>query len=257
MKRKTGVFFFLLFGLPLFLLFAVAAPARADSPDPWRFDLYLYFWPAGLSGDLAAEGHCAHTRLKFDDILHDLKMGANGAFEVSKGDWFFLNDFIYLDVSHKTSEMVPPGVAVNATLDTRILMDMAAVGRQWETAPVRWKAFFGARYFYGRVRLDAIEQLGPSDPEALVVKTDEWVTPVVGGGFDLPFNERLSFHFLTDVGAADRSFNWEVIPSVGWTFNPTLTALAGYRLLDVRHKQSGFKVDSLMHGPIVGLKISF
>lgn len=229
---------------------------RAQESEPLRYDLYLYLWTAGLDGDVSASDHTARSRIKFEDIIHDLKMGASAAFQISKGDWFLLNDFLYMNVSHKTRETIPPGVDVNATLETRVLMDMFAIGRQWQD-PVRWKVFFGARYFYGRVRLDAIESLGPFHQEAIVTKTEEWVTPTIGAGIELPLNDRLSFSFIADIGAAAKSFNWEVIPLFCWKFNDTVSAQAGYRVLDIRHKNDDFKIDALMHGPIVGVKISF
>lgn len=226
--------------------------------NPIQLDLFLYFWPAGLDGDVSAEGHTAYTSLKFGDIIDDLKMGANGAFKISKGDWYLFNDFIYLDLSHKTSENIAsiPGASIDATLDTRILIDMLVLGRQWQK-PVNWNLFAGARYFYGRMRLDAIENLGPAHREALIVKTDEWVIPVIGGGLELPFNDKLAFNFAADIGAMDKSFSWEAVPKFCWKFNKTITAEVGYRFLDIRHKEEGFKLDTLMHGPIIGAKITF
>lgn len=107
------------------------------------------------------------------------------------------------------------------------------------------------------MRLDAIGSLGPVEKEALIVKTDEWVTPVIGAGVELPFNDKLAFNFTADVGGLDKSFSWEVVPKLCWKFNKTITAEVGYRLLDIRHKEEGFKLDTLMHGPIVGAKITF
>lgn len=264
MNKKTLQFLFLFLGLVLFFNFPIfvlaESPNAADTvkKNPFQFDLYLYFWPAGLDGNVSAENHTAHTSLSFGDIFSDLKMGANGAFKISKGDWFLLNDFIYLDLSHKTSENISsiPGASIDATLDTRVVMDMLAVGRKWQE-PFSWNLFAGARYFYGRVRLDAIENLGPAHQEALITKTDEWVTPVVGAGVEFPFNDKLSFSLTADVGAADKSFNWEAIPLFRWKFNERISADMGYRLLDIRHKDNGFKIDTLMHGPIVGMKVSF
>jgi hypothetical protein len=261
-KRFFIAAFIFMFSFSLYTpageLTADEAGSETVSGNPLRLDLYLYFWPAGLNGDVSADNHTAHTSLKFRDILDDLKMGANGAFRISKGDWFLFNDFIYLDLAHKTSEDISsiPGASVDATLSTRVVTDMLVAGRKWEK-PFSWNLFAGARYFYGRVRLDAIERLGPYHAEALEVKTDEWVTPVVGAGVNLPINNKLSFNFTADAGAASKSFNWEVLPSISWKINEKISAEAGYRLLDIRHKENGFKIDTLMHGPIVGMKMSF
>ena len=264
--------FILLFSLPLYVIADDSAgkvivngsgPADStvggkDTKDGNRthLDLYIYFWPVSLDGDVSAGSKTAHSSIKFGDIIHDLKMGANGAFKISKGNWFLLNDFLYLDVSHKTSENIAAGASIDTALDTRVFTDLFAVGRQWKS-PVLWNLFMGARYFYGRVRLDVIEHLGATNPESVIVKTKEWVTPTIGAGINLPFNDKLSFNLVTDIGAADRSFNWEAIPTFCWKFNDTFTVLAGYRLLDIRHKEDSFKIDTLMHGPIIGMKVSF
>ena len=236
------------------LLFSLPLCAMADGP--LRLDLDLYFWPVDLDGNVSAGGQTAHTDVKFGDIIHDLKMGANGAFKISKGDWFLSNDFLYMDVAHKSSQNIAPGVSLGTTLDTRVFTDLVAVGRQWQK-PVAWNLFMGARYFYGRVRLDAIEYIGPPNPEVIAVKSNNWVVPTIGAGINLPLNDKLFLNFITDIGAGDRSFNWEVVPTLGWKFNDMFTAFVGYRLLDIRHKEDNFKIDTLMHGPMVGVKITF
>jgi hypothetical protein len=67
----------------------------------------------------------------------------------------------------------------------------------------------------------------------------------------------LSLNIIGDVGVWDRSFSWEAVPTLCWKLNDMFTAEAGYRLLDIRHKEDGFKMDTLMHGPIVGMKVTF
>ena len=261
---QVRVLFFVFIMLLGFSLYVPAQEAAVDTTETaktnnsLRLDLYLYFWAAGLDGDVSADNHTAHTNLKFRDIIDDLKMGANGAFKVSYGDWFLFNDFIYMDLAHKTSENISsiPGASIDATLGTRVITDMLVIGHQWEK-PVSWNLFAGARYFYGRVRLDAIGSLGPYHEEAVVTKTNEWVVPTIGAGVNVPFNNKLSFNFTADVGAMSNSFNWGVLPLLSWKFNERISAEAGYRLLDIRHKENDFKIDTLMHGPIVGMKVSF
>jgi hypothetical protein len=247
----------LLFSLPVCVM-ADNSVGQTTAKDDNRLhlDLDLYFWPVDIDGNFSAGGQTAHTDVKFGDIIHDLKMGANGAFKVSKDDWFLFNDFLYMDVSHKSSVNIAPGASIGTTLDTRVFTDLVAVGRQWQN-PVPWNLFMGARYFYGRVRLDAIEYIGPLNREFVAVKADDWVTPTIGAGVNLPFNDKLSLNFITDIGAADRSFNWETVPTLCWKFNNMFTAFVGYRLLDIRHKEGNFKIDTLMHGPIIGAKVTF
>jgi hypothetical protein len=256
--RGKVLFFvlFLMFGLPFCGLADDTAGKSAKNKECLRLDLNLYFWPAGVDGDVGVGSHAAHSSVKFGDLIHDLKMGANGAFKISKGDWFLLNDFIYLDLSHKTDETIPPGVKVDATLDTRLMTDLFAVGRQWEK-PFPWNLFMGARYFYGKLRLDAVESLGPFHAEAVREKTKEWVVPTVGAGVSFPLNSKFSFNVIADIGAADNSFSWEAIPALSWKISDMFSVEAGYRLLEVRHKEDDFKIDALMHGPIVGMKMTF
>jgi hypothetical protein len=253
--RVLSLVLTLFFCLPLCGFAANTGDTITSDDNRTKVDLYLYFWPAGLDGDLTAGSHTTHTNMKFGDILRDLKMEANGAFKISKEDWFLFNDFIYLDLSHETNENIPSGLKVDATLDATTFTNMFVVGRQWHN-PISWNVFAGVRYIYGRVKLDATASLGSLHHEAIVVKTKGWFTPAVGVGINLPLNDKLFFNFIADIGAATKSFNWEIFPTFSWKFNPMFTAEAGYRLLDIRYKEDGFKMDTVVHGPIVGLKIS-
>lgn len=250
--------FIVVLGLPFSGFAEDVSGTSATDNSRLRLDLDLYFWPAGLDGDVSVKNHSAHTNIRFSEIIDDLNMGANGAFKISKGNWFLFNDFLYMEVTHKTSENIAsiPGASVDASLRTRVITDLFTVGRQWQD-PVPWNLFIGARYFYGKVRLDATEKLGPFHEEAVITETRDWVTPTVGAGINLPFNNRLSLNLVADVGAGARSFNWETVPTLCWKFNDRVSAQAGYRLLEIRHKENNFKVDTLMHGPIIGMKITF
>lgn len=250
----------LFFGSILFCclpLSGFAADSKTTNDDSrTKVDVYLYFWPAGVSGDVEADNHTAHTNANFGDIFRNLKMGATGALKVSKNDWFVFNDTVYLDVAPKVSEKLPSGVQVNASLDNRVLVDMLAVGHQWQTA-IPWNLFAGVHYFYGRVKLDATESLGSYSQDTLAVKSTNWFTPTIGGEVNLPITEQASLDFIADAGAASRSYNWEFIPTFFWKFNRNFAAAAGYRMQDISHREDDFKMDTLMQGPIVGVKITF
>ncbi|MCL5261473.1 MAG: hypothetical protein M1561_07400 [Gammaproteobacteria bacterium] len=227
-----------------------------ETQNPVKVDLYLYFWPTGINGDVSAYKHSAHTNITFDDILSNLRMGATGAIKVTKNNWFIFNDAIYMDVAPDVKETLPHDIQVNAKLDNRVLADLLAIGYQWQTT-VPWNLFAGVRYFYGRVKLDATAALGPFQEKASVVQSDNWLIPTIGGDVDLPICRQLSFDVIADVGAVSHNFNWELIPAFFWQFNNNFSVAAGYRLLDVYHHENDFKLATLIHGPIIGAKITF
>lgn len=257
MKIKNLFFSSILFfSLPLCSFAADVNNKAVNDDNRTKVDLYLYFWPAGVSGDVKADNHNAHTSVNFGDILRNLKMGATGALKVSKNDWFVFNDAMYLEVAPKVGEKIPSGLQVNANLNNRVLMDMLAVGHQWQTS-IPWNLFAGVHYFYGRVQLDATESLGSYSQEEHVVQSSNWFTPTIGGEVNLPLTEQASLDFIADAGAASRSYNWEFIPTFFWKFNHNFSAAAGYRMQNVSHREDNFKIDALMQGPIVGVKITF
>lgn len=235
------------------LCFCLPAYSNSNDDDRLKFDLYLYFWPASVSGSVIAGTHSADTSMKFGDILHNLKMEANGALKISKRDWFLFNDFMYLDVAPRANKNIAPGITINTALDAVTFTDMLVVGRQWQ-GPVSWNAFVGVRYVYGRTKLNATVV----DIASLqVVSSKKWFTPAIGAGIKLPINDKIFFNVIADVGAASRSFNWEILPTFCLQFNTMFTAELGYRLLDIRYKEDDFRMDTTIHGPIAGLKMSF
>ncbi|WP_208250608.1 hypothetical protein WGT02_17650 [Rhizobium sp. T1470] len=51
--------------------------------------------------------------------------------------------------------------------------------------------------------------------------------------------------------------DWDVLAAVGYTFNDTVLAVAGYRALGVNYSNDGFTHDMIQHGPIIGAVIRF
>lgn len=234
------------------LFFCLPSYSKPNDDGCIKVDLHLYLWPASINGNVTAGNRTADTSMQFNDILRNLKMEANGAIKISKENWFLFNDFIYLNIAPKASENISSGMVINTTLDITTFTDMLAVGRQWQN-PIAWNLFIGARYIYSRMQLDAaIDNIA----SLRAVRSKNWATPTIGAGIKLPLNDKLFFNFITAIGAASKSFNWEALPTLCWQFNTIFTAELGYRLLDIKYKKDDFKMDTVIHGPIIGLKIS-
>jgi hypothetical protein len=66
--------------------------------------------------------------------------------------------------------------------------------------------------------------------------------------------------FLTGsamIGAGGADLDWDVLAAVGYKFNDTVCAVAGYRALGVNYSNDGFTYDMIQHGPIIGAVIRF
>jgi hypothetical protein len=59
------------------------------------------------------------------------------------------------------------------------------------------------------------------------------------------------------VGAGGADIDWDVALALGYKFNETVSAVAGYRALGVNYSNDGFVFDAVQQGPIVGLAIHF
>jgi len=50
---------------------------------------------------------------------------------------------------------------------------------------------------------------------------------------------------------------WDAFGGVGYKFNDTISAIAGYRHMDVDYHHNGFVFDIDLSGPVVGMTVNF
>lgn len=59
------------------------------------------------------------------------------------------------------------------------------------------------------------------------------------------------------VGTGGAEIDWDVAANIGYQFNDTVSAVAGYRALGVNYRNDGFVFDTVQQGPILGLTVKF
>ncbi len=91
--------------LPALLILA-AGPVEAQSTD-WSYRATLYGWFSGLSTSIDTPRGSVSTELSFSDVVEDLDMAAFAAFEARNGNWGFIADLAYTDLS--SSKDTPTG----------------------------------------------------------------------------------------------------------------------------------------------------
>jgi len=256
----------------LALLFAVASSSSllagtsapediaiqpTETSSDWWFTITPYSWVTATEGDMGVAGRVAPVDISLNDTLEDLEFAFMLAAECGINRWAFGIDGIYGAFS--SSAGLPAGAApfTNATVDFDQFFARAHVGYQIiQVDQATLTAFVGARYSYLSTEI-AVSGAGVADERRDGSKS--WVDPVVGlhGSWDI--NERWFLKGGGDIGGFGVSSDliWQVNAAIGYRFTNSLSGLVGYRGLGVDYTDGGFLVDTVAHGPVIGLSFRF
>jgi opacity protein-like surface antigen len=71
--------------------------------------------------------------------------------------------------------------------------------------------------------------------------------------------ERWTATLLGSVGdfGVGPDFTWQSLAGIGYDIDETWFLKAGYRALGVDYKNGTFRLDAIIHGPVVGVGIRF
>jgi len=84
-----------------------------------------------------------------------------------------------------------------------------------------------------------------------------WVDAVVGLRGNYFFTPEIYLTGWGLVGGGGADVDWDVGLGLGYKFNDTISAVAGYRALGVNYENDGFVFDVVQQGPIVGVSFHF
>ena len=255
----------------------VAAQDQAGAAARWEFSVTPYLWATALKGDVGVGRTDANVDASFDDILDNLNGALMLSLEARKGRFGLLSDTIYANLEDNaatgedrlkvdaTANMLIQSLAGTYRVGTWQLADLGAAG----PLSVTVDPYAGARYTYLNAELQGKLDLPDLGIEArrTTEKDEHWVDPIVGIRTGWTLGERWSLVLAGDVGGISTSdqYSAEAWSLVGYRFglfgSDNATALAGYRVLKQKYEdgngRSRFDWDMTIHGPIVGLKITF
>jgi len=214
-----------------------------------------------LDGDASIGGIDTDVDVPFRDALKDLSFGAMLLGTVRKGRFGIAVDTVFTRVS--TDETVGP-----FDLDLRSDLGQVAIApfyrvleqRYAETASGRPLRFFveplaGARinWLRGEIQVRGGRQ---------VDQTELWVDPIVGLRTGIDLSERLSLFAEGDIGGVvtGSDFAWNLQGHLAYLtelFGREVVLSAGYRAYGFDYETSGFEVDIVQHGPVIGTAIRF
>ena len=234
---------------------AMAPELKQTEKEGWTFAVAPYFWAAGLSGDIAQFGLPeVHVDPDFGDILDDLDFAAMAIGEARYDRYSIFGDIIYTKIS--SGSATPRGIlASSVDVSSETFAGLIGAGYSvLQNDKGNLDLVGGVRVWH--VSTDISFDGGFLDGRD-VSDSATWVDGLVGvrGKYSITDNFYLTGWGLVGGGGAD--VDWDVMGGIGYKFNDTVSAVAGYRALGVDYSDDGFIFDVVQQGPILGVVMHF
>ena|GEM_PF-2484034 len=238
-----------------------ASTARAD--DGWKFAIVPYLWLPAISSDFSVDGievdgdrvELGESSTFFDDLSFRgvpvlLKAQAE------KGKFVTVFDLQYVSLGQEGSVALAPTRDYDAefTVATSTLaLGYRVVDQQKFTLDL----FGGARALYAEV--DAEIKATDSDSSLEGDGDKFFLDPIVGTQVRFFFNDKWSIYGYADIGGFDvgTKLSYQALGAIGYHFNKNLSLHVGYQFFGVDFEKGPLNLDIDIHGPVIGLAISF
>jgi hypothetical protein len=256
------------------------SPATAQEEAPvtagWALSQTPHLWATALKGDVGVGRTKADVDASFDDILDNLNGALMLEAELRKGRFGLISDTIYADLEDDAAT-AEDRLKVDATAKM-LIQSVAGTWRAgtWQLADtgagplaVTVDPYAGVRYTYLSTELSGrldLPDLGIA-ARRTAEQDEHWADPILGLRTTWGMGERWSVVLAGDVGGVNTTdqYSAESFGLTGYRFGLGAQAnadlLAGYRVLKQKYQdgngRSEFDWDMTIHGPIVGLKITF
>lgn len=233
----------------------VMPQAAEDGAEDWSFVASPYFWGAGLSGKVSQFGlPTIKVDAKFSDILENLDFAFMGAAELRYDRFSVIGDVMYVKVS---SDADTPFGLLTKEVDVKAETFAGLLGVGYAVLD----GDQGHLDVVGGVRVWSVDTTITLNGGFLDGRSTNdgatWVDGIAG--------VRGKYFFTPDwfisgwglVGTGGANIDWDVAANIGYQFNDTISAVAGYRAVGVNYRNDGFVFDTVQQGPILGMTVKF
>lgn len=226
-----------------------------ETRSGWEFAVAPYFWAAGISGDIRQFGlPTVSIDSDFSDILSNLDFAFMATAEARYDRYSIVGDVIYTKLgadAHTPDGILAGSVDVTSETFAGLLgvgyavledqnghLDVVGGAKVWS---VDTDLSFNGGLLGGVEREDSAT----------------WVDAVVGLRGNYFFTPEIYATGWGLVGGGGADIDWDVGLGLGYKFNDTISAVAGYRALGVNYENDGFVFDVVQQGPIIGVSFHF
>jgi hypothetical protein len=218
----------------------------------------MYLWFTSLSGDVGVRGlPPADIDVDFDEIF-------------KKIDWFppplmlagqvrydriaFLTDVIYLGMEGEGASPGPLPLTAEADLKT-LIWTFGGSYRVVDGGAFDFDLLAGARLWMLDTNLKLTGPLAVRESGG----SETWVDPLIGVAAQVNLGGGFALRAEGDVGGfgIGADLDWQLLGTLQYQLNDTISLEAGYRYLVVDYDNGGFLFDTQLQGPIIGGTIHF
>lgn len=244
-------------------MLANAALAQDAANEEWKFRIAPYLWGTAIDGNVAHERLPVdmHANMSFGDVWDNLDVGAMGAFEARKGRYGVVADGMLAKLS--TTVYAPvAGASLPVRLKARTATGLVAFRYGWfENDSGSLDLVAGVRVWSARTRLAysiPIPVPPPVPQQYSGSQQERWVDLQVGVKGRREFSNRMFVGGWALAGKGESDLSTDLMLLAGYGVNERLSIVAGYRWLSTDYEtSSGFKFDTTMQGPGIGLQYEF
>jgi opacity protein-like surface antigen len=217
-------------------------------------------WFAGLSGDVGVNSNLPviDVDVGFTEIFEAIDWFPPPvmlAGEVRYGRFAFTSDLIFLGLEADDSKTRGP-VTVKGELDMdTVVWTFGGSFRAIEYGPATLDLLAGGRLW----NVDATAKFGGPFAARQRGGSETWVDPIIGISGRVELGSGFALQAEGDVGGFGlvADIDWQVLGTLQYAINDSITLDAGYRYLAVDFDDGAFLFDVALSGPIIGASIRF
>lgn len=237
----------------LFSALAYAAVSNGAIAQEPRTTAAIYAQFAGVRGEIAAGPVSADIDLSFSDLLDHLDVGGMMAMRNESERWAISFNAVFIG-----SEI--NGIrSLGTRYDVDLTQDLVEVTGSWRADEI-YELLGGVRF----QSLGAdVSTISPTGVATAGFGVESFWDPIIGARAAWPIGSSWTMIGRADVGGfgVGSDLTWSALLVLDWSVSPSIGVVLGYRALDTHYEdRSGrdyFKLDTLVAGPIVGMRFAF
>jgi hypothetical protein len=233
--------------------FALCACGSVQAQE-WTHEFAPYVWGAAMQGKTQVGPITADVDVSFGDIVDNLELGFMGIYRATRDQHSITVDTVYMGLG---ATGTGPAGFTKADVDVDQLALEVSYG--YEVFD-RLTLFGGLRYNDLAAEIKVTGPLGASQAGKA---SPDWVDPIIGAHYTIPFSEAWSLTLRGDIGGfgIGSDLAWQGVASMRWQFSDKVGALAAYRYMDMDYEDGSgldyFRYDIATSGPALGIIFTF